>query len=150
MRHWTRQHPRDLFDIKILYEHEGITDEIRKAFVIYLASHDRPMHELLSPKRADMRKTFDNEFSGMTGRTVTYDELEAVREKLIIDIIHTLTLAEKRFLITMKQGMPEWNILGIPDIDKLPALQWKLRNIRNMDTIKRTTMLNALKAVLHM
>jgi len=97
-----------------------------------------------------MRKTFDNEFSGMTGRTVTYDELEAVREKLIIDIIHTLTLAEKRFLITMKQGMPEWNILGIPDIDKLPALQWKLRNIRNMDTIKRTTMLNALKAVLHM
>jgi len=28
-----RQHPRDLFDIKVLLDHEGITDEIRRAFV---------------------------------------------------------------------------------------------------------------------
>jgi predicted nucleotidyltransferase component of viral defense system len=45
-----RQHPRDLFDLKILFEHGGITDEMRKAFVVYLASSNRPMHELLHPQ----------------------------------------------------------------------------------------------------
>jgi predicted nucleotidyltransferase component of viral defense system len=36
-----RQHPRDLFDIFLLLENEGITDAIRKAFVVYLCSHNR-------------------------------------------------------------------------------------------------------------
>lgn len=45
-----RHHPRDLFDIKLLVEQDGLSDKIRQAFVIYLASTNRPMHELLSPK----------------------------------------------------------------------------------------------------
>lgn len=51
-----RQHPRDLFDVKLLLENEGITDQIRKAFVVYLASHNRPIHELLNPTRKDVRR----------------------------------------------------------------------------------------------
>ena len=31
-----RQHPRDLFDIKMLLDNEGITDKIRTAFIVYL------------------------------------------------------------------------------------------------------------------
>jgi predicted nucleotidyltransferase component of viral defense system len=30
-----RQHPRDLFDVKVLLEQGGITEELRKAFVVY-------------------------------------------------------------------------------------------------------------------
>ena len=45
-----RQHPRDLFDVKWLLENEGLTDEIRKALLVYLSSHNRPMAELLSPQ----------------------------------------------------------------------------------------------------
>ena len=30
-----RQHPRDLFDVKLLFANEGITEEIRKAFRLY-------------------------------------------------------------------------------------------------------------------
>jgi predicted nucleotidyltransferase component of viral defense system len=41
-----RQHPRDLFDVLQLFAHEGITAGIRRAFVIYLASHNRPVHEV--------------------------------------------------------------------------------------------------------
>ena len=44
-----RQHPRDLFDIKLLFGNEGLTDKIRKAFLVYLISHDRPIVELLNP-----------------------------------------------------------------------------------------------------
>ncbi len=32
------QHPRDLFDVKLLLENEGLADDIRKAFIIYLIS----------------------------------------------------------------------------------------------------------------
>ena len=34
-----RQHPRDLFDIKWLLDNEGLTDDIRKSFIVHLVSH---------------------------------------------------------------------------------------------------------------
>ena len=57
-----RQHPRDLFDVHGLFQNEGITDDIRRAFVIFLASHDRPMSELLTPNRKDLKKVFADQF----------------------------------------------------------------------------------------
>lgn len=47
-----RQHPRDLFDVMPLFTHEGVTAGIRRAFVVYLASHNRPVHEVLFPAMA--------------------------------------------------------------------------------------------------
>lgn len=44
-----RQHPRDLFDVMLLFAHEGITPGIRRAFVVYLACSNRPVHEVLFP-----------------------------------------------------------------------------------------------------
>jgi predicted nucleotidyltransferase component of viral defense system len=37
-----RHHPRDLFDVMQLFAHEGITAAIRRVFVVYPASHNRP------------------------------------------------------------------------------------------------------------
>ena len=53
-----RQHPRDLFDIHLLYQHEGLTDEIQSAFVVYLACSPRAMHELLNPNWLDQTDLF--------------------------------------------------------------------------------------------
>ncbi len=50
-----RQHPRDLFDVMQLFDHEGITPGIRRAFVVYLASHNRPIHEVLYPAMRDIQ-----------------------------------------------------------------------------------------------
>lgn len=44
-----RQHPRDLFDVLQLFTAEGITANIGRAFVVNLASHSRPIHEMLFP-----------------------------------------------------------------------------------------------------
>jgi predicted nucleotidyltransferase component of viral defense system len=44
-----RQHPRDLFDVRDLLAHEGINDELRRAFLVYMISHNRPMAEVLAP-----------------------------------------------------------------------------------------------------
>jgi hypothetical protein len=66
-----RQHPRDLFDVKLLLDEGGIDETIRKAFVVYLVSHNRPMSELLDPTRKDFRAAYENEFAGIVGAPVS-------------------------------------------------------------------------------
>lgn len=41
-----RQHPRDLFDTKLLLEGIGFTDEIKRGFIFALISSNRPTHEM--------------------------------------------------------------------------------------------------------
>ena len=48
----------------------------------------------------------------------------------------------------MKQGEPDWDVLEIPHLRDLPALQWKLQNIRRMDSDKRGKMLEKLRRIL--
>lgn len=143
-----RQHPRDIFDVKILMENEGITDEIRTAFVVYLASHDRPMSELLDPNKKDFRQVFEQEFAGMAVEEVEYDELVAVRERLIETIKKTMTENEKKFLFSIKQGQPDWDLMPVAGIEQLPGIQWKLINIRKMKKDKQAEALQKLQSVL--
>jgi predicted nucleotidyltransferase component of viral defense system len=42
-----RQHPRDLFDVHHYFKKNTITTPVKDAFIFYLLSHNRPMHELL-------------------------------------------------------------------------------------------------------
>jgi predicted nucleotidyltransferase component of viral defense system len=145
-----RQHPRDLFDVKVLLEHEGITDEIRRAFVVYLASHDRPLSELLDPVRKDVRLTYESEFAGMTVEDIRYEDLVAARETLIETLLRDLTASEKGFLVSLKEGQPKWDLLELKGIEKLPAIQWKLMNIRKMKKEKHAAALEKLKAKLRL
>ena len=145
-----RQHPRDLFDLKLLLDNEGITEEIRKAFVVYLASHDRPMHELLDPTRKDIRRIYENEFSGMAVDEVSYDELIAARETLVEILRKELTNDEREFLVSLKAGQPKWNLMGIKGLEKLPAVQWKLTNIKKIPAKKQKELLEKLRRVLEL
>jgi len=143
-----RQHPRDLFDIYLLYQYEGITDRIRSAFIVYLACGPRPMVELLQPNYLDQVSVFQNEFVGMTLDPITYDQLMQVREQLVTDINQTLTSNERCFLLSVKQGEPNYSLMPFDHLEQLPALQWKLINVRKMEKTKHASMLNKLKAVL--
>jgi predicted nucleotidyltransferase component of viral defense system len=129
-----RQHPRDLFDVKLLLESTGIDDAMRLAFVIYLASHGRTMAEVLEPTRKPLAEVFEAQFEGMARLPVTVAELVAAREAMIRQIGNALTVAEKNFLLSVKLGEPDWGLLPIPHLAELPALQWKLRNIRTLAT----------------
>ena len=145
-----RQHPRDLFDVHLLLKTEGITDDIRKAFVIYMASHDRPINELIDPVRKDVRRIFENEFQGMTAVPVRFEDLLDAREKLISVLRNDLTGAEKNFLVSIKEMNPQWKLLKLDGIERLPAIQWKLANIRKMSANKRVEALAKLKAKLEL
>jgi predicted nucleotidyltransferase component of viral defense system len=143
-----RQHPRDLYDIYHLFKNSGITDEIRQAFVIYLASNNRPMHELLKPGRQDIKDIYEKQFQGMTVEAVDLDTLLDIRETLIDTINKILKDNERQFLLSVKAGDPDWTLMPTEGIEHLPALQWKLQNIRKMDDKKREEMLEKLRVVL--
>jgi hypothetical protein len=78
-----RQHPRDLFDVMQLFAHGGITADIRRAFVVYLASHNRPTHEVLFPPPRDIRQEFEQNFVGMTTEPVELEALLVARERML-------------------------------------------------------------------
>ena len=143
-----RQHPRDLYDIKLFFENEGITEAMRKAFIVYLISHNRPIAELLSPNLSDIREIYEKEFVGMTIETVSLEELIFARERLVKEINESLTDSEKQFLISFKSLEPYWDLLGIPDIENLPAVHWKIINLRKMELVKREEAISKLKKVL--
>lgn len=143
-----RQHPRDLFDIKLLLENEGITSDIRKAFVVYLVSHNRPMAELLDPRPNDIRLSFAGEFVGMTQVPIELDELLLIRDNLAARLLKMMTDDDRAFIISAKEGEPKWDLLGLPHADTLPAIRWKLQNIQRMDRKKHSEAIAKLRAVL--
>ncbi len=140
-----RQHPRDLFDIKLLLERIGISDPIRRAFIVYLISHSRPIAELLDPHLIDIEPIFNKEFRGMTLENIPYSELLDARKNLIHFVRNNLTKAERQFILSFKMGVPEWELLGLENIQKLPAVQWKLLNIRKMDKVKHKAAVEKLR-----
>ncbi len=103
-----RQHPRDLFDVRDLFAKEGIDNKVRKAFIVYLLSHDRPMAEVLAPPRLDISAEYRRGFEGMVDEPVTLDELLKAREDLIAEIVGRMPEQHKRFLISVKRGEPDW------------------------------------------
>src|SRR5690606_38488775 len=86
-----RQHPRDLFDIKLLFEQDGITDQVLTAFVVYLLSSNRPIHEILNPNKLDISGVFKEHFEGMTSQPIQLTELLDAREQLTEAISERLT-----------------------------------------------------------
>ena len=130
-----RQHPRDLFDVKILLENEGFNDDLRKTFLVFLISHQRPMAELLDPTRKDIKGIYETEFADMAEISVEVEELEQTREQLIEIINSQLTRDERNFLLSFKERSPNWELLGIinaEEVSTLPSVQWKLLNLTKM------------------
>ena len=140
-----RQHPRDLFDVHGLLEAEGLNDEIRRALVVFLASHDRPMGELLTPNLKDLGQVYADQFSGMTNDPVSLVVLEETRTRLIARINAELTGPERKFLLSLKRREPQWDLLGLPGVERLPGPQWKLYNLRKMKPEKHAEAVARLK-----
>ena len=124
-----RQHPRDLFDVMQLFAHEGISTGIRRAFVVYLASHNRPVHEVLFPAMRDIGQEYERNFKGMTTEPVELGSLLAARERMVQELQRGLDADERRFLLSLVAGRPDWPALGIAHAEQLPGIRWKLHNL---------------------
>lgn len=127
-----RQHPRDLFDVMQLFAHEGITPGIRRAFVVYLASHNRPVHEVLFPSLRDIRHDYTHNFEGMTAEPVTLNDLLTARDRMVRELQQGLDASERRFLLSLVTNAPEWSLLDLAHLEHMPGIRWKLHNLTRL------------------
>lgn len=144
-----RQHPRDLFDVSLLLMNEGITRKIMNGLICYLLSHKRPIHEVLRPTLKDQEKTHETEFVGMTETPFGYHDFEKTRSEMISTIHRQLSTNDKKFLISFTDGSPKWDLFPESKIQTLPAVAWKLENIRKLKEEKRQQMLSELTETFH-
>jgi predicted nucleotidyltransferase component of viral defense system len=140
-----RQHPRDLFDVRDLLANEGIDDALRRAFIVYLLSHDRPMSEVLAPTRKDIAGEFARGFQGMTVQPVGLEELIAAREALIAAVVGDMPEAHRRFLISFERGEPDWPLLSVDGAADLPAVRWRQQNLDRLSPEARAALVARLE-----
>jgi predicted nucleotidyltransferase component of viral defense system len=145
-----RQHPRDFFDVRDLLANEGIGDALRRAFIVYLLCHNRPMHEILAAKRKNIDQEYLRGFSGMTETEITLGQLIQAREDLITSIVGAMPQEHRRFLITFEEGNPNWDLLGVPAAADLPAVRWRQQNLDTLTKKTRAELVASLRAVLNM
>lgn len=143
-----RQHPRDLFDVRDLLANEGISDELRRAFVVYMMAHDRPMSEVLAPPRKNIEAEFERSFVGMTDKPVELAELLAARETIIETMVTGMPDNHRRFLISFEADDPQWDLFELPDAANLPAVKWRQVNFRKQSPEARASEVVKLERVL--
>lgn len=142
-----RQHPRDLFDVSQMYATHGLTDATIECFVLYLAGHNRPIHEVLTPRRKHIVQEFESSFAGMTREPIELEALEAARDRLLEDLPNKLTASQRAFLISLSRAEPDWSLVACPHASELPAIQWRLRNLEQFKARRRDEFERQVKAL---
>jgi predicted nucleotidyltransferase component of viral defense system len=143
-----RQHPRDLFDVKLLLDNEGFNDEIKHGFLYGLTCSNRPTHELLSPNLIDQTAAFANQFEGMSRIEFTYEDFESTRLELIQTINTRLNDSDKAFLLNFNRLEPDWSLY---DFQEYPSVKWKIQNLTKFhqnNPEKYRQQLDALEAII--
>ncbi len=81
----------------------------------------------------------------MIAEDIAFEMLETTRDELVAIIREELAPDERRFIVSIKQGQPLWNLLEIEGIKDLPAVKWKLLNISRMDPAKHRKAVHKLR-----
>ena len=144
-----RQHPLDLFDVMVLLESEGISDRLFETWLVYLVGHKGNMADTLDPNRKDIEHLYRNQFVAMTDREITLQQLVDVRERLISELRGRLGDRQKTFLLSVKRGEPRWDLIHYKEVEKLPAVAWKLLNISRMKPDAHKRAIERLEKVLN-
>lgn len=143
-----RQHPRDLFDMKVFFETGGFDHKVIEAFLFYLISHNRPFHELLNPNLKALEGEFHAEFSGMTDDEVQLETLEEARLHLIRTLRSELTEQDRNFLLGIAKGAPDWGLYEHPEVQNYPSVRWRIHNLDQMEDAKRLAQFHELEKIL--
>ncbi len=143
-----RQHPRDLFDVRDLLAHEVLeTNSGAHSLSISsatIARWPKSWHRYESHWQRNSRG-----FVGMTQEPVALVDLEVAREAIIAAMIVEMPDAHRHFLVGFKRGEPDWELLGIQEAQRLPAVLWKQRNLDRLPAGKRRELADRLAAMLH-
>jgi len=103
------------------------------------------MVEILNPQQKDISGIFEKEFKDMIAEDIALELLETTRDELVAIIREELTSDERRFIVSIKQGQPLWDLLELEEIKDLPAVKWKPLNISRMVSIKHRNVVHKLR-----
>lgn len=145
----SRQHPRDMFDIKYM---DLDFNSIKPGVIFCLLGSDRPIHESLFPNLIDQRDAMMNQFVGMTDVAFDYSDFEETRKNLIKSVNDMLTENDKSFLIAFESGEPKWDESEFKSFKNYPSVKWKQLNIQKLKISNPTKLqdeVEKLKLVLH-
>ena len=122
----SRQHPRDMFDVKYM---EYPFENTREGLLFCLLSGDRPIHESFAPRMIDQHDALERQFAGMTEMPFTYEDFAQTRARLVNDVNSLMTLQDKRFLICFESAEPDWDNFEFSYFRDFPSVKWKLLNL---------------------
>ena len=139
-----RQHPRDLFDVKLLLVRDGIYENIKHSFLLYLISGNRPINEMLVPNHKDIGSIYETDFKDMVNTKITLEELMQARATLCTEIMKSLNNDDRAFLQSFVRNTPDWNLVKHSKIKDFPAVRWKLLNQQKMSKEKSLAYIEAV------
>lgn len=122
----SRQHPRDLFDVKYM---EYPFEQTREGLLFCLLGSDRPIHESFVPSLIDQHDALVNQFDGMSDIPFTYEEFEQTRDELTRKVDALLTPEDKSFLLSFESSEPDWEHFEFGYFQDYPSVKWKLQNL---------------------
>ena len=123
----SRQHPRDLFYCK--YMEISSFDDVKDGFMLCLLGSDKPIIESLQPNSIDQADALEKQFNGMSDVEFSYADYEEARTNLIAQVNAALTEADKDFILSFEEGIPDWDKCCAGDLSNYPSVKWKLQNI---------------------
>ena len=106
------------------------------------------MAELLDPIPREIGPLFRAEFEGMTYEPVSLERLKKTLKNMVRKIHDAITDADRSFLLAFKQRAPNWQSFALPEVERLPAIQWKILNLNRMNPSKRKKAAAKLEKVL--
>jgi hypothetical protein len=101
-----------------------------ECFVLYLAAHNRPPHEVLFGNDKDIAAEYERAFVGMTDVDCSLQTLLEARARLRQELPQRLTSDHRRFLSGLVRAEPDWSLMRCEHAAQLPALRWKLANLQ--------------------
>ena len=125
----SRQHPRDLFDIKQM---DIPLADVKSGLIFCLLGSDRPIHESFAPSLIDQHEAMERQFSGMSEMPFSYDDFEATRAKLVRDVNSVMTEEDRRFLIAFEELSLDWESSPYPSFRDYPSVKWKIQNLQRL------------------
>lgn len=125
----SRQHPRDLFDVKQM---DIPLADVKEGLIFCLLGSDRPIYESFAPNLIDQHEAMERQFSGMSEMLFGYNDFEATREKLILDVNSMMTEEDRRFLIGFEELTVDWENTPYSSFRKYPSVRWKMQNLQKL------------------
>ncbi len=106
------------------------------------------MSDLLAPKRKDIGEQYEVEFRGMIREPTSLEALVETREQLIHTIHSAMTDDDRALLMSVEERKPDWLLIDLPSIERLPAVRWKLCKLGKMSKEKHDASVRRLATVL--